>query len=260
LTAADDALLEASREFYWYHQIDLGNGVRTDGDLDMREVLPHYGFPQDMSGMRVLDVGRASGFFAFEFEARGANVTATEISSYLDWDFVGGEPERQRRASKYPDMAAFTRRHITGAFEFAHTARGSKVRPVSTTIYDISLEKLEADRPFDLVFAGSITSHLRDPLRGFDRFFEVTAPGGHCIVSAPFVGADEQTPTLIMVTGDPDRRSWWVMNRSCLTASLKAVGFETAEIKGEFDTVIKRNGARYPHIVAHAKRGAGYSY
>jgi hypothetical protein len=43
------------------------------------------------------------------------------------------------------------------------------------------------------------------------------------------------------------------MNRFCLNSSLVAVGFETAEITCEFDAVI--NEARYPHTVAHAKRG-----
>src|SRR5262245_59022582 len=67
------------RDFYWYHCIDLGNGIVTDGDYDMTQYLAHYGFPDDLHGKRVLDVGRASGFFSFEFERRGADVTATEI-------------------------------------------------------------------------------------------------------------------------------------------------------------------------------------
>jgi len=35
---------------------------------DFRQSLPCFQFPEDMRGMRVLDVGSATGFFAFEFE------------------------------------------------------------------------------------------------------------------------------------------------------------------------------------------------
>lgn len=33
----------------------------------------------------------------FKIERRGAEVTATDIKSYLEWDFVGGEREREKR-------------------------------------------------------------------------------------------------------------------------------------------------------------------
>jgi hypothetical protein len=101
-------------------------------------------------------------------------------------------------------MAPFNRRHITGAFEFAQVGRvgrrsgGSRSRSMIKRSKSLILTK-----PFDLVFAGSITSHLCDPLRGLDRF-GVTTPGGTCIVSAPFVDADEQTPTL-MIGHHPNR-------------------------------------------------------
>ena len=53
-----------------------------------------------MSGMKVLDVGRASGFFSFEFERRGANVLAVELPSPLQKDFVGGEFTRGIKAEE----------------------------------------------------------------------------------------------------------------------------------------------------------------
>ena len=34
-----------------------------------------------MTGMRVLDVGYGNGFFAFEFEIRGAEVTSVDLPS-----------------------------------------------------------------------------------------------------------------------------------------------------------------------------------
>jgi SAM-dependent methyltransferase len=251
--AAD--LLAQSRAYYWYHCIELQDGVITDGDYQMLDYLGNYKFPDSMAGMHVLDVGRASGFFAFEFERRGAAVTATEINSFLDWDFVGGAAERAKRRTAIADIDAYTRHHITGAFHFAHATRQSAVKPVTATIYDLSLDLLQASRPFDLVFAGSVTSHLRDPMRGLARLREVTAEGGTCVVAAPYIGLDEGLAQLAMVAGDPDRRSWWVMNKRCLTDMLLNVGFSSARIVSQFNLALKRKidgVGTFTHIVAHA--------
>jgi hypothetical protein len=62
------------RDFYWYHCIDLGYGLVTEGTFDMAQHLAAYCFPQDLAGERVLDVGRGSGYFSFEFERRVAQV------------------------------------------------------------------------------------------------------------------------------------------------------------------------------------------
>ena len=46
-----------------------------------RQIFPYFGLPDDMTGLRVLDVGCAEGFFSFEAERRGAS----EVIS-LDFD------------------------------------------------------------------------------------------------------------------------------------------------------------------------------
>jgi tRNA (mo5U34)-methyltransferase len=240
------------RRFYWYHSLDLGNGIVTQGDYDMRRYLPHYRFPERMAGKRVLDVGRASGFFAFEFERRGADVTATEIAGFLDWDFVGGRWERMRRAAEIADQRAFDEHHITGAFHFAHAALRSRVKPVTIGIYDIGPDTLK-QAPFDLVFCGSVTSHLRDPVRALENLRSVTANDGLCIVASPYLDLDERSSLMAMVTGDPDRRSWWVLNKSCLSSMLQAAGFASVDIVSEFDLFLSRANQVFPHIVAHAR-------
>lgn len=70
---------EEVKDYRWYHAVDLGNGLVTPGANDYRVELPSFGFPSSMKGMRVLDVGSATGFFAFEFERRGADVTSVDI-------------------------------------------------------------------------------------------------------------------------------------------------------------------------------------
>ncbi len=247
-------LRELASEYYWYHSIDLGKGVITPGDYDMREYLDFYRFPSDMSGMKVLDVGRGSGFFSFEFERRGAEVTATEIGSFFDWDFVGGEAERDRRLAEIGDVEGYTRRHITGAFDFAHMALASKVIPKTVNVYNISPTTVGG--PFDLIFMGSLTSHLRDCMRAFERLRNVIRPGGLCIIASPSIDMSPHEAFALAVlvgpTGDPDRRSWWIFNKRCLIEMLQCAGFGKAEIVAEFVLPLARTGAACPHIVAHA--------
>lgn len=239
-------------DFYWYHSIDLGNGQRVKGDYDMEEYLPHYHFPADMSGMSVLDVGRASGFFAFEFERRGAKVTATEIRSVADWDFLGGDAAREERLSAYlQDNKNFDEYMIRGAFFFAHKQKKSKVTPVDASIYELSPD-LFGGKKFDLVFAGSLTSHLKHPILAFERLLSVT--GGTCIVAAPSLEVEGlSTAPLISFVGkqtDSDKRSWWVYTPAALEEALYAAGFTKVKVMSTF--VMKNDGFVVPHIIAHA--------
>src|SRR5262245_29064139 len=81
--------------YYWYHTIDLGDGLVTPGDYDYRYALPLYKFPADMRGMNVLDVGSATGFFAFEFERRGAKVVSVDLPSMTEWDIANTDREKE---------------------------------------------------------------------------------------------------------------------------------------------------------------------
>ena len=63
----------------WRHDIDLGNGIRTrDDNLPGRKPEKRWKsliskmFPEDMSGLSVLDVGCNSGFYSVKMKQRGA--------------------------------------------------------------------------------------------------------------------------------------------------------------------------------------------
>jgi tRNA (mo5U34)-methyltransferase len=246
---------KSAKDFYWYHCIDLLNGETTDGDYAMEQYLPHYHFPSDMTGMSVLDVGRASGFFAFEFEKRGADVTATELRSMADWDFVGGEDAKVARMRDYIGRADYEEFFIRGAFNYAHEMRKSRVKRVDATAYDLS-PALFADKKFDLVFAGSITSHLKSPIVAFEKLHSVTADTGTCVVSAPFLDLVEHRdlPFMALVgRSDPDRRSWWLVNTLGISELLYAAGFKEVTIKSHFNLQHRRQpGMVFPHVVVHA--------
>lgn len=84
----------------WFHQIEVAEGVRTrdiapspgrqprDHPIDRWLVLEKI-IPQDLSGLRILDIGCAEGFFAIEMARRGAEVVAVDAApkhiARLDW-------------------------------------------------------------------------------------------------------------------------------------------------------------------------------
>lgn len=251
------AVAKTAEDFYWYHSVDLGNGQVTNGDYLMGKYLPHYHFPDNMTGLSVLDVGRASGYFAFEFERRGGDVTATELKSMNDWDFVGGEDAKAARMAEYTARPDYEDYFIKGAFNFAHATRKSKVKKVAASVYDLSPALFDGKK-FDLVFAGSITSHLKSPLVGLENLYSVTADAGTCIVSAPFLDVVEmrELPFMAMVgRSDPDLRSWWVMNARGLSELMFAAGFKDVKIKSHFNLQHEKEPQSvFPHLVAHGTK------
>src|SRR4051812_4100612 len=82
-------------DFFWYHTIDLGAGLITPGLYDFRDTVDCFGFPRDMKGMKVLDVGSATGFFSFEFESRGARVISVDLPSLEELDRFPGQTTQQ---------------------------------------------------------------------------------------------------------------------------------------------------------------------
>src|SRR5581483_1834048 len=65
----------------WYHSFELPDGTRIEGHntLDiLRKRWARFPLPGDLGGRRVLDVGAWDGWFSFEAERRGAEVTAID--------------------------------------------------------------------------------------------------------------------------------------------------------------------------------------
>src|SRR5260370_26442585 len=88
MTEDREALVREVGRYGWYHTIDLGEGVVTQGMFDHRPVLDRYMIPASLAGLRCLDVGTMDGFWAFEMERRGAGeVIATDVGAVdeLDW-------------------------------------------------------------------------------------------------------------------------------------------------------------------------------
>jgi tRNA (mo5U34)-methyltransferase len=220
---ADD-IRRGAEQFDWYHTIDLGHGIVTKGVYDHRPLLKHYGIPDDLSGKTVLDAGPAHGFFAFEFEKRGAErVVTVELPRWSDHD---GSPQLKQ---SWHDAGLDTtlEPYMRGALAFAIEARNSKVEQLFHNIYDLSPELVGT---YDYTFCGSVLLHLTDPLRALYALRSVTR---HCAIVATTVLPDlfggrkaraefrGATPTAHHV--------FWAPNMRCLEKWALAAGFSRVE-------------------------------
>lgn len=244
--------------FYWYHTVDLGKGLVTPGDYDYRDLLHRFRFPENMSGMSVLDVGSATGFFAFEFERRGANVVSVELPSLDAWDIVWNRREEvlnelmRLHHAKTPEEAHY--RHLDGPFRFCQEMLGSKVRRCYSTVYDLTPDKL-GDDCFDLIFVGDVLLHLFAPLTALN----VLAPlcRGTLVVTTDRLRTPKRSPVAYYLgheSRQAETRGWWWPSDTCLRDMLTCVGFKRVTRVGSYSGIIRRTWKQFSRDVFHAVR------
>jgi len=189
--------------------MDLGNGIVTPGWSDpVREKLPYFGLPENMSGFRVLDVGCAEGFFSFEAERRGA----AEVVS-LDFD-----PECIKR------------------FGICAEALGSSILPQVMSVYDLDPQELGT---FDLVMFFGLLYHLPNPLLGIEKVAAMTR--GTLLVQSRTLEIQSLADVPLaqfwpdgVISGPPshpvrDPTCYWDPNAACISAMLAHVGMVNIE-------------------------------
>jgi tRNA (mo5U34)-methyltransferase len=199
----------------WYHTLELAPGVITPGWQDTRPVAGDLPFG-DLSGKRCLDVGTFDGFWAFELERRGGEVTAIDILDPEGWDWPhGSDPEV---------VATIGARKARGrGFEIARTALGARVERLECSVYDLDPA---VHGQFDFVYVGSLLVHLRDPVRALERVRAVCA-GTLMVVDGIDLLLSLAHPTRAVATLDGRGRPWWWhVNQAGLRQLVQAAGFD----------------------------------
>ncbi len=202
----------------WFHNLRL-QGVQTApqhflGDYPqvkyerLRDTVP-----QDFTGRTVLDIGCNAGFYSLEMKRRGA-----ERVVGIDTD------ERYLRQARY-----------------AAEVEGAEIEFRQMSVWDVAALR----ERFDLVIFMGVLYHLRHPLLALDLVhehvardlllfqsmqrgsreiaaveedYEITAP-------APFDEPGFPKMHFIERRYSNDATNWWVPNRACAEAMLRAAGF-----------------------------------
>lgn len=277
--ARSDAFAARSRElgladtsrFYWYHTIDLGDGLVTPGLYDFRATIDSFQFPNEMDGMTVLDVGSATGYFAFEFERRGARVVSTELPSLHDLDrFPGQSVENSLRKIErmiFPDglnlesmrrgdsERELYRCLLDGPFQFCRERLGSKVERCYSTVYGLNTANTGATEGFDLIFLGDVLVHTLNPLKALAALAPLCR--GQLVLAQMLPDGPQEPPAMIYVGGgnpDEDHISWWLPNRSCLHQMLTKLGFRAVNDVGWHEGVLHPGGYRFQRAILRASK------
>jgi tRNA (mo5U34)-methyltransferase len=217
-------LQRAVDSVWWYHTLDLGEGVRTPGLFDHRPILDRYNLPQSFAGKRVLDVAAFDGFWAFEFEKRGAReVVALDLErrAELDWN-----PHVLSRASAEELESRFG-----AGFEIAKARLRSNVRRVACSVYDLTPEKFGT---FDIVHSGDFLLHLASPVRALQNMAKVCTE--YALISdvyTPHLDAHGSEALLQYLGGRVDH-TWWKLSRSALERMILDAGFGRVEAIADF--------------------------
>jgi tRNA (mo5U34)-methyltransferase len=208
------AIIDRIADRRWYHSIDLGHGVVTPGFVDHRDQLPYYALPASLEGKRCLDVATFDGFWAFEFEKRGAaEVVAADIARWTDADV----PRLMLR-----DPASFELDGATGGgFGIAADLLGSKVQRIETSVYDLDPAKIGT---FDLVFISDLLVHLRDPQLALERAFSVCH--GEVIVADVYSPGLEGFGGAAIAQLTAPGETWWLPSIAALKLMMTVAGFE----------------------------------
>ena len=132
-----------------YHKYEIERGFFTPGQflkLEPTLCLNELGVPQNLAGLRALDIGAFDGPFTFELERRGAQVTALDIQD--------------------PDVTVFNA---------VKEIKKSSATYVRGSVYDALPEDLGL---FDIVLFAGVYYHLTSPVLALQRIRKLLANEG----------------------------------------------------------------------------------
>lgn len=237
---------------FWWHSIDLGQGVVTPGvktpAIIARE-LESLHLP-NLKGKTVLDVGAYDGYYSFASERLGADrvvaldrfVWATDlpkaIAYWRECRELGVAPVQVEQTAMWQPERLPGKR----AFDTAHAALCSRVEVVVDDFMTMDVAPLGT---FDVTLFMGVLYHMKDPLESLRRLAQVTGdlaviethavaiPGLEHLELCEFYSANQ-------LNGDSS--NWWGPNLQALRGMCRAAGFSRVEVvsTGNRSTAVDR--------------------
>ena len=219
----------------WFHNLHLPDGRQTAPDHPLgdfpaskwAQIAP--ALPEDMTGMRVLDIGCNAGFHSIELARRGARVCGVDV-----------DPHYLRQARWARERFGIPEE------QFALRQMG---------IYELG----RLEETFDVVLFLGVLYHLRYPLLAIDLVAQrtrdtlilqtLTMPGEEIAAAPEDLPIDAREAMLApgwpkmafierSLAGDPT--SWWAPNRAAVQALLRSAGLEPVRELGHEITLARR--------------------
>ena len=204
----------ATRPFWW-HRIEVAPGIVTPGHKDtLAELKQRIGLPERLDGNTVLDIGAAEGFYSFECERRGAQVTAVDLRNAED-----------------------------SGFGLVRELIGSRAKHIQCSVYKLDPNQIGQ---FDLVLFLGVIYHLRYPLLALDILHSICKDTmiiesqicDRCFIKedGSVTSLEELLPELIdspLAQFYPENElndditNWWAPNQLGLIKMLETSGFKS---------------------------------
>ncbi len=267
---ADELRARVAEVGFWWHSIDLGDGVVTPGAksgawLETEMARLNLG---DLSGKSVLDVGAYDGYYSFAAERMGAERVVALDHWVWSVDLPGWMKHREKRIAAgmpvepvetLPDLWRPDELPGRRAFDLAHEALGSSVEVVVGDLLDYDLSKLGT---FDLVLYLGVLYHVRHPLLALERLAAVTRGTAIIETQAELFRGSGGRALCRFIEGDElnhDPSNFWTFNDEALLAMCRSAGFESAEVRQPPGRLKRRavamvRGSASYRAVVHASR------
>ncbi len=224
---------------FWFHSIDVGDGVVTPG-LQSSEYLKarlHELQLPDLHGKTVLDIGAYDGFYSFEAERRGAS-RVVSLDHYV-WsldlrEHVHYWAECKQRGivpEPYHSTPHWRPADLPGkrGYDTAHRLRDSRAEVVVADFMTFEPATLGT---FDVVLFLGVLYHLENPLGGMRRVFELTGDVAIIETAAVVIPGYEHVPLSEFYESNElngDVSNWWAPNLRALIGLCRAAGFRRVE-------------------------------
>jgi tRNA (mo5U34)-methyltransferase len=161
--------------------------------------------PEDLSGVRILDVGSNAGYDPFMFAHRGA----TDVLACEPWEFI--------------EQARFLEEIYRTGVDF---------QPLRWEDLDPAVHGT-----FDLVHCHGVLYHEMHPMALLQRLRAMLAEGGTLLLGSMMLADPELSEYARFVPGAyyGDDTWWWVPGRLCLRWMIEAAGCEVTAEFGVYD-------------------------
>lgn len=227
---------------FWYHRIELPDGTVTPGNFPL--ISERYCIPEDMTGMRVLDIGAWDGYWTWEALKRGAK----EVVAIDDFSDDIGLPNRVKRNEwKTFDLCreafGFTQNEIIhNDLRYLENDKGQRVCRVKMDVYKLNEFEYKHWGQFDIVFFFGTIYHLKNPYLALEKISSI-CKGALYVETAsldeysPYQGGlghgfDKNEMVMEFYPGKQyavNEKNWWAPTLQCLGAMMESVGFKNVE-------------------------------
>lgn len=202
---------------YWFHSIELSPGVWTNGAKTREQMdyeLSSWGFPNDLTGKTVLDIGCADGGSSIAALNRGAKSVLA-----IDEQVTTGR-KLIMDAKAFPKIEFRTMNLFSNEFMLMFR--------------------------FDFVIFAGVLYHVQDMLEALKRVRSRCADGGSVLIETHVNESAGTTPPLAIfyeageLANDPT--NWWGPNIACLEGMFRTSGFSARPTNLIWENSTRANG------------------